>query len=91
MHRHSLRALDGLKGLHEYAIEYRQALRSLETIVGKVASSDEEYAKRQSWLSCTKAQADILDDFRWERAKSAAQKDLEKIRRGVNEVPRRIP
>ena len=73
--------IDGLKGLPEYAIEYRQALRSLETIVGKVASSDEEYTKRQSWLVCAKAQADILDDFKWERAKSAAQKDLKHIRR----------
>ena len=75
--------LDQLKGLPGYAEEYRQALRSLEAIVGKVASSDEEYANRQSWLFCAKAQADILDDFKWERAKSAAQKDLENIRSGL--------
>ena len=73
--------IDYLKGLPEHAEEYRQALRSLETIVGQAASSDEDYRKRQSWLSCAKAQADILNDFKWERAKSAAQKDLENIRK----------
>ena len=73
--------IDYLKGLPEHAEEYRQALRSLETIVGQAASSDEEYRKRQSWLSCAKAQADVLNDFKWERAKSAAQKDLENIRK----------
>ena len=70
-----------LKGLPEQAEEYRQAVRSLETIVGQATSSDEEYRKRQSWLSCAKAQADVLDDFKWEKAKSAAQKDLENIRK----------
>ena len=73
--------IDGLKGLPEYAIEYRQALRSLETIVGQAASTEEDYCMRQSWLSCAKAQADILDDFKWERAKSVAQKDLANIRK----------
>ena len=73
--------IDCLKGLPEHAEEYRQALRSLETIVGQAASSDEEYRKRQSWLSCAKAQADVLNEFKWERAKSAAQKDLENIRK----------
>ena len=73
--------IDCLKGLPDYAEEYRQALRSLETIVGQAASTDEEYRKRQSWLSCAKAQADMLNDFKWERAKSAAQKDLENIRK----------
>ena len=73
--------LDQLKGLPGYAEEYRQALRSLEVIVGRSASSDEEYRKRQSWLSCAKAQTAVLSDFKWERAKSAAQKDLENIRK----------
>ena len=72
--------IDNLKGLPEHAEEYRQALRSLETIVGQAASSDEEYRNRQSWLSCSKCQADVLSDFKWERAKLAAQKDLAAIR-----------
>ena len=72
--------IDNLKGIPEHAEEYRQALRSLESIVGQAASSDEEYRNRQSWLSCAKSQADILNDFKWERAKSAAQKDLATIR-----------
>ena len=73
--------IDYLKCLPERAEEYRQALRTLETIVGQTASSDEEYRKRQSWLSCAKAQADVLNDFKWERAKSAAQRDLGSIRK----------
>ena len=73
--------IDYLKGLPEYAEEYRQALISLEVIVGQAASSDDEYRKRQSWLSCAKAQADILHDFKWERAKAAAQKDLGNMRK----------
>lgn len=73
--------IDNLKGLPERAEEYRQALKSVEAIVGQAASSDEEYRKRQSWLSCDKAQADVLNDFKWERAKSAAQKDLRNIRK----------
>ena len=72
--------IDKLKGLPEHADEYRQAFRSLETIVGQAASSDEEYQNRQSWLSCAKSQADVLNDFKWERAKLAAQKDLTAIR-----------
>ena len=72
--------IDYLKGLPQHAEEYRQVLRSLETIVGQAASSDEEYRKRQSWLSCAKSQADVLSDFKWERAKLAAQKDLVKLR-----------
>ena len=73
--------IDNLKGLPEHAEKYRQALRSLETIVGQAASSDEEYRNRQSWLSCAKSQVDILNDFKWERAKSAAQKDLAAVRK----------
>ena len=72
--------IDNLKGLPGHAEEYRQALRSLETVIGQAASSDEEYKKRQSWLTCVKSQADVLNDFKWERAKLAAQKDLETIR-----------
>ena len=72
--------IDNLKVLPVYAEEYRQALRSLETIVGQTASTDVEYRNRQSWLSCAKSQADILNDFKWEKAKSAAQKDLSAIR-----------
>ena len=72
--------IDNLKGLPKHAEEYRQAFRALETIVGQAAFSDEEYRNRQSWLSCAKSQADILNDFKWERAKSAAQKDLATIR-----------
>ena len=73
--------IDNLKGLPEHAEEYRKTFRSLEIIVGQAASSDEEYQKRQAWLYCAKAQADVLNDFKWERAKSAAQKDLESIRK----------
>ena len=73
--------IDNLKGLPEHAEKYRQVQRSLETIIGQAASSDEEYRKRQSWLSCAKSQADVLNDFKWERAKSAAQKDLGDIRK----------
>ena len=72
--------IDNLKVLPDYAEEYRQALRSLETIVGQTASTDEEYRNRQSWLSCAKSQADVINDFKWEKAKSAAQKDLAAIR-----------
>ena len=72
--------IENLKSLPEYAEEYRQAVRSLEAIVGQAASSDEKYRNRQSWLSCAKSQAAILDDFKWERAKKAAQKDLAVIR-----------
>ena len=72
--------IHNLKGLPEHAEKYRQALRSLETIVGQAASSDEEYLNRQSWLSCAKSQADVLNNFKWEKAKVAAQKDLAAIR-----------
>ena len=72
--------IDNLKVLPAQAEEYRQALRSLETIVGQTASTDEEYRNRQSWLSCAKSQADVLNDFNWEKAKVAAQKDLAAIR-----------
>ena len=72
--------IENLRVLPEYAEEYRQALRSLETIVGQAASTDEEYRNRQSWLSCAKSQADVLNDFKWEKAKLAAQKDLAAIR-----------
>ena len=72
--------IDNLKVLPERAEEYRQALKSLETIVGQTASTDEEYRNRQSWLSCGKLQADVLNDFKWEMAKLAAQKDLVAIR-----------
>ena len=72
--------IEHLRSLPEHAEEYRQALRSLETIVGQTASSDEEYRSRQSWLSCAKSQVDVLDDLKWERAKIASQKDLAAIR-----------
>ena len=72
--------IDNLKGLPEHAEEYRQALASLETFVGQAASSDEEYRNRQSWLSCAKSQADVLNDFKWQRAKLETQKDLATIR-----------
>ena len=72
--------IDYLKDLPQHAEEYREALRVLETIVGQAASSDEEYRKRQSWLSCAKSQPDVLNDFKWERAKLATQKDLENVR-----------
>ena len=72
--------IDNLKVLPGQAEEYRQALRSLETIVGQTASTGEEYRNRQSWLSCAKSQADVLNDFKWEKAKLAAQKDLTAIR-----------
>ena len=75
-----LACIDNLKGLPKHAEEYRQAFRSLETIVGQAASSDEEYRNRQSWLSCAKSQIDVLNDFKWERAKLTAQKDLVAIR-----------
>ena len=72
--------IDNLKVLPKHAEEYRLALRSLETIVGQTASTDEEYRNRQSWISCAKSQADVLNDFKWEKAKLAAQKDLVAIR-----------
>ena len=72
--------IDNLKSLPEYAEEYRQAVRSLEAIVSRAVSSDEEYRNRQSWLSCAKSLTDILNDFKWERAKKAAQRDLVAIR-----------
>ncbi len=72
--------IDNLKVLPEQAEEYRRAFRSLEAIVGQTASTDEEYRNRQSWISCAKSQADVLNDFKWEKAKVAAQKDLATIR-----------
>ena len=75
--------IDNLKGLPERAEEYRLALRSLETVIGQEASSDEEYKKRQSWLTCVKSQGELLDDFKWERAKSSSQKDLTDIRKDL--------
>ena len=72
--------IDNLKVLPSQAEEYRQVLGSLETIVGQTASTDEEYRNRQSWLSCAKSQVDVLNDFNWEKAKVAAQKDLAAIR-----------
>ena len=73
--------MDNLKDLPEHAEEYRQAFKTLETIVGQAASSDEAYRTRQSWLSCAKSQADVLSDFKWERVKVAARKDLVTIRK----------
>ena len=73
--------IDNLTGLPEHAEEYRQALRSLETVIGQAASSDEEYRKRQFWLNCFKSQGDVLDDFKWERAKSSSKNDLANIRK----------
>ena len=73
--------IDNLKGLPGHAEEYRQALRSLETIIGQAASSDEAYRKRQSWLECVTSQEDILDDFKWEKAKLSSQKDLAQVRK----------
>ena len=73
--------IDSLKSLPEYAEEYRQAVRSLEATVGQAAFSDEQYRNRESWISCAKSQADVLNDFKWERAKKAAQKDLAAIRK----------
>ena len=75
------KCIDGLKTLPQHAETYRQALRLLETIIGQKASSDEGYKKRQSWLSCVRSRADILDDFKWEKAKTASQKDLANARR----------
>ena len=77
----STACIDNLKGLPEHGEVYRQALRSLETVIGQAASSDEEYRKRQSWLTCFKSQGEILEDFRWEKAKSSSQKDLANIRK----------
>ena len=73
--------IDNFKDLPEHAEEYRQAFKTLETIVGQAASSDEAYRTRQSWLSCAKARAAVLSDFKWERAKVAARKDLVTIRK----------
>ena len=73
--------IDYLKHLPRHAEKYRQALRSLETIIGQAASSNEQYKKRQSWLTCVNSQAEILDDFEWERAKLSSQKDLAEIRK----------
>jgi len=77
--------IDGLKGLPKHAGEYRQALRPLETIVGQTVSSGEDYRMRQSWLSCVKSSADVLDDFRWELAKRVSQNDLVNIRKELME------
>ena len=74
------RCIECLKGLPQHAVKYRQALKLLETVVGQTASSDDQYRKRQSWLSCAKSQADVLEDFKWEMAKAASQKDLANIR-----------
>ena len=73
--------IDNLKYLPKYAGQYRQALRSLESVVGQAASLEEEYRKRQSWLTCLRSRGDILDDLKWERAKSSSQKDLATIRK----------
>lgn len=77
--------IDGLRELPKHAEEYRQGLRPLETIVGQTASSSEDYRLRQSWLSCVKSSADILDDFKWERAKRESQKDIADIRKELME------
>ena len=74
------KCVDHLKGLPQYAEEYRQAVSALEMVVGQKASSDKEYKKRQSWDSCVKSQTDVLNDFRWEKAKAASQKDLANTR-----------
>ena len=72
--------IDNLKDLPGHAEKYRRALRTLETIIGQAASSDDEYKKRESWLACVKSQVDILDDFKWEEAKRSSQKDLADVR-----------
>ena len=72
--------IDNLKGLPEHAEKYRQALAALETLVGQAAASEDEYRNRQSWLSCAESLSDVLNDFKWERAKLETQKDLAKIR-----------
>ena len=33
------------------------------------------------WLNCFKSQGDVLDDFKWERAKSSSKNDLANIRK----------
>ena len=81
--------IDQLRGLRGHAEKYRQALNSLETIVGQAASSDEEYTKRQAWLTCVKSQAEILVDFKWERAKLSSQKDLADIRKELMKFRRK--
>lgn len=72
--------IDNLKHLPSLANKYREALRSLEVVVGQAASSEEEYRKRQTWLDCAKSQSEILDDFSWEMAKVRSQNDLKKVR-----------
>ena len=74
------KCIGGLKNLPQHAETYRRALRLLETLVGQKASSDEGYRKRQSWLWCVRSQTDILDDFKWEKAKIASQRDLANAR-----------
>ena len=72
--------IDNLKVLPEHSEAYRKAFGTLETTVGQAASSDQEYQNRHSWLSCAKAQANVLNDFKWEKAKLTTQKDLTDIR-----------
>ena len=73
--------IGNLKDLPKHAEQYRKSLRSLESIVGQAASLDEDYRKRESWLTCYRAQGDILDDFEWEIAKLSSQKELANIRK----------
>ncbi len=72
--------IDKLKSLPRHAERYGRALAALENAIGRVAASDEEYKKRESWLACAKSQEAILDDFVWEEAKLSSQKDLENVR-----------
>ena len=73
--------IEKLRGLPKHAEKYRQSVISLEAIVGQAASTDEEYRNREYWLACTTSQADVLKDFKWERAKRESQKDLAAIRK----------
>ena len=62
------------------AREYASAFAAFEQHLGSMASADESYRARELWLKVANAREDFLADLRWEKAKRAAQRELDAIR-----------
>ena len=71
------------------ARKYASAFATFEQYLSAMASTDKTYAARELWLEVAQDRETLLEDMLWERAKLAAQGELQTIRSSLIEYRQR--
>ncbi len=79
-----------LPKIESHARKYEQAFAEFEEVLSQMASMDQDYADRQTWLSVVNSSSILVDDLIWDGAIRVTQRELESIRSSLIEFRQRF-